>query len=57
MANVKIKDFFNGRCFEIPKYQRGYAWEKRNIRELFEDIQEAIEVNASHYIGTLPTSK
>jgi uncharacterized protein with ParB-like and HNH nuclease domain len=37
MASIKIKDFFNGRFFEIPKYQRGYAWEIQNIRELFED--------------------
>ena len=35
MASIKIKDFFNGRFFEIPKYQRGYAWEVQNIRDLF----------------------
>lgn len=57
MANTRVKEFFNSRFFEIPKYQRGYAWEKKNIRELFEDIQEAIEVNATHYIGTLVLSK
>lgn len=57
MANTRIKEFFNGRFFEIPKYQRGYAWEKKNIRELFEDIEEAIEVKASHYIGTLVLSR
>lgn len=57
MANTRIKEFFNSRFFEIPKYQRGYAWEKKNVRELFEDIQEAIEVKASHYIGTIVLSK
>lgn len=57
MASIRIKEFFNGRYFEIPKYQRGYAWEKPNIRDLFEDIQEAIEVDASHYIGTLVLSR
>ncbi len=57
MANTKIKVFFNSRYFEIPKYQRGYSWEKKNIRELFEDIEEAIEVKASHYIGTIVLSK
>lgn len=57
MANTRIKEFFNSRFFEIPKYQRGYAWEKKNIRELFEDIQEAIEVKASHYIGTIVLSR
>lgn len=57
MANTRIKEFFNSRFFEIPKYQRGYAWERKNVRELFEDIQEAIDVKASHYIGTIVLSK
>lgn len=57
MASIKIKDFFNGRFFEIPKYQRGYAWEKNNIRDLFDDIKESIESNSNHYIGTIVLSK
>lgn len=57
MASIKIKDFFNGRFFEIPKYQRGYAWEIQNIRELFEDVIESIESNSNHYIGTIVLSK
>ena len=57
MANKRIKEFFNSKFFEIPKYQRGYAWEKNNVRDLFEDIQEAIEVKANHYIGTIVLSK
>lgn len=57
MASIKIKDFFNGRFFEIPKYQRGYAWEIQNIRDLFDDIIESIESNSNHYIGTIVLSK
>lgn len=57
MSSIKIKDFFNGRFFEIPKYQRGYAWEIQNIRDLFDDIVESIETNSSHYIGTVVLSK
>lgn len=57
MASSKIKDFFNGRFFEIPKYQRGYAWEIQNIRDLFDDIIESIESNSNHYIGTIVLSK
>jgi uncharacterized protein with ParB-like and HNH nuclease domain len=57
MASIKIKDFFNGRFFEIPKYQRGYAWEVSNIRDLFDDIIESIESNSNHYIGTIVLSK
>ena len=57
MASNKIMEFYNGRYFEIPKYQRGYAWEKRNIRELFDDIVESIQSKSSHYIGTIVLSK
>ncbi|HBF88826.1 MAG TPA: DUF262 domain-containing protein [Bacteroidales bacterium] len=57
MASIKIKDFFNGRFFEIPKYQRGYAWELQNIRDLFDDVIESIESNSNHYIGTIVLSK
>ena len=57
MASIKVKDFFNGRFFDIPKYQRGYAWEKQNIRELFDDVSEAIQSNSNHYIGTIVLSK
>lgn len=57
MANSKIQDFFNRKFFEIPKYQRGFAWDKENIRDLFNDIREAEEVNSSHYIGTVVLSK
>jgi len=57
MASVRVKHFFNGRFYEIPKYQRGYAWEKRNVREFFEDIFESIETQSSHYIGTFVLSQ
>lgn len=57
MSSIKVKDFFNGRFFEIPKYQRGYAWEIQNIRDLFDDLLEAIDSNSTHYIGTIVLSK
>jgi uncharacterized protein with ParB-like and HNH nuclease domain len=57
MATRQIKELFNGRYFDIPKYQRGYAWEKKNVRELFDDIYEALETDSNHYIGTIVLSK
>jgi uncharacterized protein with ParB-like and HNH nuclease domain len=57
MASIKVKDFFNGRFFEIPKYQRGYAWEVQNVRDLFDDIAESIESGTNHYIGTIVLSR
>jgi len=38
--------------FDIPKYQRGFAWENKNIRELFDDVHESLETDSNHYIGT-----
>lgn len=41
----------------MPKYQRSYAWEKQNVRDLFEDIQEAQATDSNHYIGTVVLAK
>ena len=57
MATTKISDFFNGKFFEIPKYQRGYAWDRQNIRDLFDDIIESIDSDSNHYIGTIVLSR
>ena len=53
MATNRVYDLFNNRYFEIPKYQRGYSWDRQNVRDLFEDIREAIESGFSHYLGTV----
>lgn len=57
MTGCKIKDAFNSKFFEVPKYQRGYAWEVKNVRELHDDILESIETRSQHYLGTLVLSK
>jgi len=48
-----LNQFFTKKIFEVPKYQRSYAWDTSNIRELYEDIQEALDTQSSHYIGTV----
>jgi hypothetical protein len=54
MSNQQsLNQFFTGKILQVPKYQRSYAWEKENITELYEDIQEALDTNSSHYIGTI----
>ena len=43
VKNRTFKDIFNGTVrFEIPFFQRGYAWEKKQWDQLFLDIQEQI---------------
>lgn len=56
MAFTRLKDFFNGRFFTIPKYQRSYTWEDDNIRDLINDLFEAIQLKSTHYIGTVVLS-
>jgi Protein of unknown function DUF262/Protein of unknown function (DUF1524) len=43
VMNRTFKDAFNGTVrFEIPFFQRGYAWQKRQWDDLFVDIQDQI---------------
>ena len=37
--------------FEIPIYQRGYAWEKENLRDLWDDLYYLDD--RKHYFGTI----
>ena len=56
MAQLNIEKFFAGKFFKIPSYQRDYAWQLRNVDDLFEDIQEAIESQTNHFLGTFVLS-
>ena len=43
VRNRTFKDLFNGTVrFEIPFFQRGYAWEKKQWDQLFFDLQEQV---------------
>ena len=39
-----IEDIF-GKTFEVPSYQRGYRWTKRQVEELLDDIWEFSQKN------------
>jgi hypothetical protein len=54
---VAIQNFFTGKTLVIPNYQRDYAWKERNINDLFGDIEEALAVSGSHYLGTFILSQ
>ena len=56
-SQQSLKQFFASKAFVIPKYQRSYAWEIKNVIDLFQDIQEAIDTNSNHYIGTVVLAK
>ncbi|MEH6818403.1 MAG: DUF262 domain-containing protein [Dietzia psychralcaliphila] len=42
----------NGRRFVVPDYQRPYAWKKRQLEDLWQDI-DLMTDRAKHYTGTL----
>lgn len=47
-----LKSVFKDRIFKIPDYQRGYAWQKRQLKDFWEDIVN-LPSDRSHYTGLL----
>ncbi|GAA6816971.1 DUF262 domain-containing protein [Helicobacter pylori] len=46
--------------YSIPNYQRDYAWKDKNFKDLWEDLEEAIEYNKKgqgHFMGTMVVAK
>ncbi|GAA9497594.1 DUF262 domain-containing protein [Helicobacter pylori] len=55
-----IKEIFQAERYSIPNYQRDYAWKDKNFRDLWEDLEEAIEYNKKgqgHFMGTMVVAK
>ena len=63
VKNRTFKDILNGTVrFEVPFFQRGYAWDKKQWDQLFTDIQEQLisEINdgkslvdVEHFFGPI----
>jgi len=57
--NFSLSSVFSQSYFEIPEYQRDYAWEKSNTNDLFDDVEFIYKQNkkegsrVNHYFGTL----
>ena len=51
------KNIFNTDLpYEIPLYQRAYAWEDKQLHQLIEDIKD-VQLDSNYYIGSLIVSK
>ena len=55
-----IRDLFfspENKVYEVPIYQRNYAWGMDEIRALVQDVYDAFKIkgNDAYYIGTLVT--
>ena len=51
LVNTLDKIFAN-RMFRIPDYQRGYAWQEKQWKDLIQDL-ELLPAGRDHYTGTL----
>jgi len=52
-GTIKLKDLFNGdRIFNIPKYQRTYAWRDENLEYFLDDLINQ-RGEKSYFLGTL----
>jgi uncharacterized protein with ParB-like and HNH nuclease domain len=57
VEKVKFCDLFCGRnSFEIPAYQRPYAWEKKQWQDLLDDLKNA-ENSLEYLLGTVYLEK
>lgn len=60
MMTQDVETIFGTRnAFNIPNYQRDYAWKKQNLEDLWEDLLEAKNSNddMGHLLGTIVVAK
>jgi uncharacterized protein with ParB-like and HNH nuclease domain len=59
---TSIGKVIGDRLFEVPKYQRNYAWERDHLDDFFSDIDKCIDnrrndETKSHFFGGVVTVK
>jgi uncharacterized protein with ParB-like and HNH nuclease domain len=47
-----LDSLFKEKIFRIPDYQRGYAWQRKQLKDFWEDLINLSD-NRSHYTGVL----
>ena len=55
MADNKLQslsEIFNQKIFRIPDFQRGYSWQKPQLKDFWEDLTNLKE-DKIHYTGLL----
>mgnify|MGYP000911354953 CR=1 FL=1 len=54
MEKKTLSNVLEGKIFQIPDYQRGYAWEEKQWKDFVQDIDALIDDEiTSHYTGTI----
>ena len=49
---ISLDDLFGKKIFRIPDYQRGYAWQREQLKDFWEDLIN-LSGDRSHYTGVL----
>ncbi|WP_339658889.1 DUF262 domain-containing HNH endonuclease family protein [Flavobacterium frigidarium] len=59
LTTLNIKTLFSGNKYTIPIYQRNYAWQEDQVKQLIQDIWDFAIKNkdSNYYIGTLVVFK
>ena len=60
LEHLTVSEFLRNRYpFVIPKYQRGYAWEKEEVADFCKDVQALIgsDADTHHFFGSVLTSR
>ncbi len=59
LKQLSVAELYNGNdklIFEVPVYQRNYAWEKDEVATLIQDVFDAYQkASETYFIGTLVT--
>ena len=50
---LNIKNLLSGDSYMIPMYQRNYAWQEDNLKQLVQDVLDSMDRGRNYYIGTL----
>lgn len=53
---ISLERLFTEKIFRIPDYQRGYAWQREQLRAFWEDLAN-LKGEQSHYTGVLTLTK
>lgn len=49
---LTVSKIFTERIFRIPDYQRGYAWEEKQLKDYWNDLVQ-LDCGKNHYVGVL----
>lgn len=51
--DIKTFLYTPGKFFKIPDFQRPYSWDKANILNFLEDLEQVIKTNRKHFFGSI----